>query len=79
MVWQKQMKVDEVTQPGWEDAADDFGERDKIYGTSGLMVLAVIQPYTVDDAATPTPPIVGDHMECLAIVPGISQLPQGPS
>jgi len=31
---QKQMKFDELTQPGWEDAADYFRERDKKYGTS---------------------------------------------
>jgi hypothetical protein len=31
---QKQMKLDELTQPGWEDAADYFRERDKKYGTS---------------------------------------------
>ena len=31
---QKQMKLDELTQPGWEDAADYFRERDKTYGTT---------------------------------------------
>jgi hypothetical protein len=31
---QKQMKLDELTQPGWEDAADYFRERDKRYGTA---------------------------------------------
>jgi len=31
---QKQMKPDELTQPGWEDAADYFCERDKKYGTA---------------------------------------------
>jgi hypothetical protein len=25
----KQMKLDELTQPGWQDAADHFAERDK--------------------------------------------------
>jgi hypothetical protein len=30
----KQMKLDELIQPGWEDAADYFRERDKKYGTS---------------------------------------------
>jgi len=32
--WQKQMKIDELTQPGWEDAADYFREREKKYGTT---------------------------------------------
>jgi hypothetical protein len=40
---QKQMKVDELTQPGWEDAAEYFLERDKKYGTSELRVPAVVQ------------------------------------
>jgi hypothetical protein len=33
---QKQMKFDELTQPGWEDAADYVRTRDKRYGTSEL-------------------------------------------
>jgi hypothetical protein len=32
--WKKQMKLDELTQPGWEDAAEVFGETDELYGTS---------------------------------------------
>jgi hypothetical protein len=31
---QKQIKFDQLTQPGWEDAADNFRERDKKYGKS---------------------------------------------
>jgi hypothetical protein len=31
---QKQMKLDELTQPGWEDAANYFFERDRMYGTT---------------------------------------------
>jgi hypothetical protein len=27
--WQKQMKLDELTELGWEDAADYYCERDK--------------------------------------------------
>jgi hypothetical protein len=30
---QMQMKLDELTQPGWEDAADYFREHDTKYGT----------------------------------------------
>ena len=32
--WQKQMKLDEIMQPGWGDAADNFRERDKNHGTT---------------------------------------------
>jgi hypothetical protein len=39
---QNQMKLDELTQPGWEDAADYFCERDKKYGTTELRVPAVV-------------------------------------
>ena len=76
---QKQMKLDELTQPGWEDAADYFRERDKKYGTTELRVPAVVQPQTMDDAPAPPPATFGELMESLDIVPGISQRPQGTS
>jgi hypothetical protein len=44
------MKLDELTQPAWEDAADYFSERFKKYGKSELRVPAVSQPQTDDDA-----------------------------
>jgi len=77
--WQKQMKLDELTQPGWENAADYFCEGDKKYRTSELGVPAVVQLQTDDDAATPAPTTFGEHMECLDIVFGILQMPQGTS
>jgi len=76
---QKQMKLDELTQPGWEDAADYFREQDKKYGTAELRVPVVIQPQTDDDASAPPPTTSGELMERLDIVPGISQMPQGTS
>jgi len=76
---QKQMKLEELNQPGWEDAADYFRERDKKYGTSELWVLAVVQPQTNDDAPAPPPTTFGELMESLDIVPGISQRRQGTS
>jgi hypothetical protein len=76
---QKQMKLDELTQPGWEDAADYFRERDKKYGTTELRVPAVVQPQTMDDAPAPPPATFGELMESLDIVPRISQRPQGTS
>jgi len=76
---QKQMKLDELIQPGWEDAADYFCERDKKYGTSELRVPGVVQPQTNDDAPAPPPTIFGELMESLDIVPEISQRSQGTS
>jgi len=59
---QKQMKLDELSQPGWEDAADYFRERDKKYGMFELMVPAVVQLQTNDDAPAPPPTIFGELM-----------------
>jgi hypothetical protein len=74
---QTQMKLDELTQPGEEDAADYFRERDKKYCKAELRVRVVIQPPTDDDASAPPPTTFGELMENHDIVPGISQLPQG--
>ena len=76
---QKQKKLDELTQQGWEDAADYFRERDKMYGTTELRVPAVVQPQTMDDAPAPPPATFGELMESLDIVPGILQRPPGTS
>jgi len=77
--WQKQRKLDELTQPGLEDAANYFHERDKKNGTSKLMVPAIVQPQTDDDASAPAPTTFGEHMEYLWIVPGILPMPPGTS
>jgi hypothetical protein len=42
--WQKQMRLDELTQPGWGDTADSFRERDMKYGMTKLKVPAVGSP-----------------------------------
>jgi len=76
---QQQMKVDELTQPGWEDAADYFRDQDNKYGATELRVPAVVQPQTIDDAPAPPPATFGELMESLDIVAGISQRPQGTS
>jgi len=73
---QNQMKPDELTQPGWEDTANYFPERDREYGTSKLSVPAVVQQQTDDDAAAPARTSFGEHMECVDIVPRLSQMPQ---
>ena len=70
---QKQMKFDELTQPGWEDAADFFCERDEKSGTTKLRVPAVVQQRTNDDD-TPHPlTTFAEPMESHDIVPGISE------
>ena len=73
------MRLNELTQPGWEDAADLFRERDQKYGTSGLRVPAVVQLQTNDDALPPPQTPFGELMESLDIVPGKAQMPQGTS
>jgi hypothetical protein len=75
---QKQMKLDELTQLGWEDAADDLRERDQKCRTSELIVPAVVQSQMYNDAAATAPTAFGELIECLEIVPGILQMPQGP-
>jgi len=47
---QKQMKLDELTQPGWGDAINYFCDRDEKYDTTEITVLAVIELQTEDDA-----------------------------
>jgi hypothetical protein len=76
---QKQMKLDELTQLGWEDAADYFRERDKRYGTAELRVPVLVQPQKDDGTVAPPPTTFGQLMERLDIFPGISEMPQGTS
>jgi len=74
--WQKQIKLDELIQPGWGDAADYFRGRDKKYGMSELKVTAIIKSQTDHVAAAPSPTTFGELLETLDIVPGISPMPQ---
>jgi len=76
---QKQMRVDKLTQPGLEDAANYLSERDKKYGTSPLRVPAVVQQHADNDPATPVPSMIGELLECLDIVPGLLHMTQGTS
>jgi len=69
------MKLHPLTQAGWEDAANSLRERDKKYGISKLMVPAVAQPQTEDGVTAPALTTFGERLECLDIVPGISQMP----
>jgi len=76
---QKQMKLDDLTHPGWGDAPNNFHGRGQKYGTSELRVPAFVQPHANYVAAVPTPATFGDLMEYIDVVPGISQIPQGTS
>jgi hypothetical protein len=70
---QEQMKFDELTQPGWDNGADYFRERDPKYVTSELRVPAVIQPQTNDNALPHPPTTFAELLESLDIVPRISK------
>ena len=72
----KMMKLDELTHPGWQDAADCFLERNKKYGKTELNVPEVIKPHPDDNPANPVPKTFGELMESLDIIPGISQMLQ---
>jgi len=74
--WQKQVKLEELTQPSWGDAADYFREREKKYGSSELKVPAVVTPQSDDNAAVPAPTTFAELIEYIDSVPRISQMPQ---
>jgi len=73
---QKQMKLDKLTQPGQEDAANYIRAGDEKYNTSNLRVPAVVKLQTHDDVAAPAPITYGELPEYLDIVPRILQMPQ---
>jgi hypothetical protein len=57
---QKQMRLDELTQPGWGDAANYCRERDKRYGTAESKVPGVIKPQIDTTIVTPSLITVGE-------------------
>jgi len=50
---EKQMRIDELMQPGWGDAANYFRAKDMKYGTTELKIPAVLRPQTDTTAAPP--------------------------
>jgi hypothetical protein len=60
--WQKKMKLDELTHPGWGDAADLFQHRDQTYCTSEFRFPAVGKPHMDQYVAAPVPTIFGEHV-----------------
>ena len=71
----QQMRFDELTQPGWGDAANYFRERDIKYGTAELNIPAVVKPQKDTTAAIPSPTTVGENISTLVIVRGQSEMP----
>jgi len=71
-----QMKLDELTQPGWEDSADYVREIHAKYSTSELQHPTFVKPQTDDDVAAPSTTSFGELMECPEIVPVMSWMPQ---
>jgi len=68
-VLQEEMSLDELTQPGWGDAANYYFERDMKYGMTELKVPAVMKPQTATTEARPSPTTFGELMQVLDIVP----------
>jgi len=71
----KQMRPDELTQPGWWDAANYSPERHMRYATAELNVPAVVKPQIDTTTATPSPITGGEHMQIPGIIRGQSEMP----
>jgi hypothetical protein len=72
---QKQIRLDELTQLGWGDAANYFRERDMKYGTAKLKVPVVVTPQIDTTAASTSQTTAGEHMQTLDIVWGQLEMP----
>jgi hypothetical protein len=70
------MRLDELGQLGWGDAADYFRQRHMKQGMTELKVPAVVKPETDTTAATPSPTPFAELMQALDIVPRHSQMLQ---
>jgi len=77
--WQKQIRLDKLTQPGLGDVADYFRERESNYGTAELKIPGVVKPHWNKLTAAPAPTTYAELMVTLDIIPIISQMPQGTS
>jgi len=72
---QRQIVIDELTQPELGDAADHFQHRDEKYVTTELRVPAVVRPQTEDIAPAPAHETFGELTETLGNFCRISQQP----
>ena len=76
---QRQMRLDELTQPGWGDAPNYFNEIDQKYGTTELQEPAVGQLQTEHDTPSFALMTFCEPMETLDSVPGKSHMLHVPS
>jgi len=59
---QKQMRIDQLTQPGWGDAADYFRVSDMLHGKAELIIPAVVKLQTYTVVVAPAPKTIGQLM-----------------
>jgi hypothetical protein len=72
----QQINLEELTQPEWGDPADYICESDVNDDTSEVRVVAVIKLQPDRDASAPVPTTFWELLDCLDVVPGISQIAQ---
>jgi hypothetical protein len=70
------MRLDELMQPGWGDAADYICERYMKHGKTELKVPAVVKPQTDMTALTPSQTTSAKIMQMFEIIPGQLQMLQ---
>jgi len=66
--WQMQMKLDKLTQLGWQDVAEYCLRSDEMNWSTEINVLAVVNPQTDEVAVVPAPTPFGELMEAADIV-----------
>jgi len=70
MFRQELMRLDEPTQAGWGDVADNFCERDLKCSRAQFWVPAVIKPQTHRVVITPAVTLLVEHIKCYDSVAG---------
>jgi len=69
---QKTMMLDGLMPQGWGDTPDHFRDREKLYGTAKMKVLAVFMAQTDMTAATPSLTTCVEFMQTFDIIPAPS-------
>jgi hypothetical protein len=64
---QTQIRIDELTQLGWEDATDYVRERYMKSWAAKFNLPAIVKPHIDMTAATPSPKTSGEHMQTFDI------------
>ena len=76
---QKEMRHDQLTQPGWGDVGNNFRWRDIMYWTAQLKNAAVVKPQTDQVAGALAPTTCWELLERIEIVLRKSRMPPGTS